>query len=175
MLIDLKTIDENGKDYKFDERSDEIRGAFTDLIGDTPFNIDVAIKPLGNTYQVTGGLSSHYPEVCSKCGHEIDVPLLNRINEIIVIEKQRPRNTQVSQSKQNFDSSGPAVTYVNEYSFNLKEFLHEMMAASFDLYPKCGDVEKCEKQQAVQKAVAAAKLSTGHPSFEALKNFKPKN
>ena len=175
MLIDLTSIDENGKDYNFDELSDELKGAFSDLIGQTPFKIDVEIKPLGNTFQVLGKVSSQYGEACSRCGHEIDVPLSGSINEIVVIEKARPRNTQVSQSQQNFDSSGPSVTYINEPTLDLKEFLHEMMASSFNVYPVCSDEEKCKKQQFQQQEDEEFIPKTGHPGFAALKNFKTKH
>lgn len=171
MIIDLLTVDEAGKDYNFDEKSDELSGVFADLIGSTAFRIYVEIKPLGNSYLITGQVSSHYPEVCSQCGYDITVPLQNKINEIVVIEKLRPRNTQVSQSKQNFDSEGPAVTYINETQFDLSEFLHEMMAASFSSYPKCADKDQCKRQQSdVLQKVEAEKI--GHPGFSDLKNFK---
>lgn len=171
MLIDLKSIDENGKDYKFDELSDELLGAFQDLIGDTPFKIHLDIRPLGNTYQVLGSVHSEYSEVCSKCGFEIDIPLQNRINEILVIEKERPRNTQVSQSRQNFDSGVPAVTYINTSQFDLKEFLHEMMAAGFDLYPTCADQDTCESRR-FKDPLITPEERIGHPGFSALKNLK---
>ncbi len=103
MFIDLQSIEEDGKDFNFDELSEELEGAFTDLIGETPFKIQVEIKPLGNTFQVLGRVSSQYQETCSKCGYDVELPLENKINEIVVIEKERPRNTQVSQSRQNLD------------------------------------------------------------------------
>lgn len=175
MLIDLQNIDENGKDYNFDELSDELSGAFGDLIGSKPFKINIEIKPLGNTFQVTGGLQSQYAETCSRCGHDIDVPLQNSINEIVVIEKARPRNTQVSQSQQNFDSFAPSVTYINEPTLDLKEFLHEMMAASFNVYPVCADTQKCESQQFKQEPDNEPEIKVGHPGFAALKGLKSKH
>ncbi len=171
MLIDLKSIDEAGKDYNFDELSDETLGTFKDLIGDTPFKIELNIRPLGNTFQVHGAVNSEYNEVCSKCGYEIDLPLQNRINEILVIEKERPRNTQVSQSRQNFDTSAPSVTYINDSHFNLTEFLHEMMAAGMELYPQCKDTEVCESRR-YKEPLITDEERPGHPGFAALKNLK---
>ncbi len=171
MLIDLKSIDENGKDYNFDELSDELTGAFNDLVGEAPFKIQLEIRPLGNTYQILGTVKSQYQEACSKCGYDVDLDLQSKINEILVIEKERPRNTQVSQSKQNFASEGPAVTYINDSQFDLKEFLHEMMAAGFDLYPKCSDKELCKSRRYTDKYVSQEER-LGHPGFEALKDLK---
>lgn len=174
MLIDLHSIDESGQDFHFDEKSEELEGAFTDLIGENPFAIDVEFRPLGNTYQVKGRLKSQYSESCSKCGYDIDVPLDHKINEIVVIEKVRPRNTQVSQSQQNFDSMDPAVTYVNDSSFDLKEFLHEMMASGLNFYPKCTDIQLCESRQ-YQQTDEVEEVKAGHPGFAALKDFKTKH
>jgi uncharacterized protein len=171
MFIDLQSIDEEGKDYNFDELSDELQGAFKDLIGEEPFKIQVQIRPLGNTYQLMGFVKSRYPEVCSKCGYDIDLPLENKINEIIVIEKHRPRNTQVSQSQQNFESHAPSVTYINESTFDLKEFLHEMMASGFADYPQCLETVVCESRQHREYNVEPQEKS-GHPGFAALKKIK---
>ncbi len=173
MLIDLKSIDEDGEHYDFDELSEEVEGAFSDLIGKTPFKISLDIHPLGNTFQVKGHLTSEYQEMCSQCGYDISVPLKSSINEIVVIEKERPRNTQVSQSQQNLMDAGPSVTYVNEPVLNLTEFLHEMMAAGFQLYPRCQDEELCQSRQfktpIIQKETEEKK---GHPGFASLKDFK---
>lgn len=171
MIIDLLSIDENGKDYNFDESSDEVLGDFKDLIGETPFKINLQIYPLGNTFQVKGEVQSQYHEVCSQCGYDIDLPLKNKINEILVIEKERPRNTQVSQSKQNFESGSPAVTYLHDSHFNLSDFLHEMMAAGFDLYPQCSDEKLCQSRRHTENVITSTDRK-GHPGFAALKDFK---
>ncbi len=174
MLIDLLSLEENGKNFQFDQTSDEVSGAFHDLIGQTPFQISMDIKPLGNTFIVQGRLKSQYPEVCSRCGYDITVPLENKINEIVVVEKERPRNTQVSQSRQNFDTTDPSVTYIHSTQFDLTEFLHEMMAASFQLYPICSDQKKCEEQRPLLHTEEDP-FVVGHPGFEALKYLKLKN
>ena len=171
MLFDLTTIGEDGKNFNFDELSDEVMGAFKDLIGETPFKISFNIRTLGNTWQVLGEVQTQYPEVCSKCGYDIELNLNSRINEIIVLEKARPRNTAVSQSQQNFDSEGPSVTYINDSTINLNEFLHEMMAAGFALYPKCQDEPTCEARQ-FRDPVVKVEPQKGHPGFAALKDLK---
>jgi uncharacterized metal-binding protein YceD (DUF177 family) len=172
MIIDLKSIDENGKAFIFDRKSEGLKSSFDDLLGQNDFNIEIDIKPLGNTFQVKGYINSHSLDSCSKCGYEIDVPLKGSINEIIVIEKARPRNTQVSQSQQNFDSSGPSVTYVNDSTIDLFEFLHEMIAANLNLYPICQDQQKCETQQFKLAIEEVKEVKVGHPGFAALKNLK---
>lgn len=169
MKIDLSLIDEQGKSFEFDELSPELHGLFNDLLGDAPYKVNIELKALGNSYQAHGSATSHYTDTCSRCGYEVDVPINTKINEILVIEKERPRNTQVSQSRQSFDSTSPAATYLNDASFDLGEFIHEIFAASFEIYPACKDQEKCKKQQFQQQS---DEKPIGHPGFDALKDFK---
>lgn len=174
MRIDLKLIDEDGKDLQFNQSSDETLGLFKDLIGENPFHIDLKLSPLGNSYQLMGQIQSEYAEICSLCGEDITVPIGSRVHEIIVVEKQRPRNTQVSQSQQNFDSNSPSVTYLNEPYLEITELLHELMASSLTPFPKCTDEKACEQRQEKIRQVMAEN-ATGHPGFEALKGLKLKH
>ncbi len=171
MLIDLLTITESGISCDFDEFSSEMSGAFTDLIEQVPFNIHITINPLANAYRISGKFSSRSMEICSRCGYDIHYPLENFINEIIIIEEQRPKNTQVSQSSRNFDKENPSVTYINKPQFDLKEFFHEIVAASLDPFPVCKDPEVCQSRQFVLKGTNIDKFE-GHPGFALLKNFK---
>lgn len=174
MRIDLKLIDEDGENLKFDQESDEVRGVFYDLVGENDFSIDLKLLPLGNSYQLLGRIQSHYGDMCSLCGEDIQVPIQSRVHEILVIEKERPRNTQVSQSQQNFDSDGPSVTYLNEPSLEVRELLHELMASAMTPFPSCSDKESCQKRQRNIRKVMAEQ-TTGHPGFEALKGLKLKH
>lgn len=170
MLIDLQSIDENGQFYTFNQSSEELEGAFGDLLGNADFQVKLEVRPLGNTFQIMGTVESVYPEVCSRCGYDIQVPLKSRINEILVVEKERPRNTQVSQSRQNFDGMDPAVTYLQLPELDLREFLHEMIAAAFEQYPVCQDRAQCESQKT--EIINEETKAVGHPGFAALKNLK---
>ncbi len=173
MLIDLLTITKNGVSYDFDEFSPETDGAFIDLIGRECFNIHVKIKPMADAYKISGKLSSCSMEICSHCGYNIHCPLESFINEFIIVEKQRPRNTQVSQSSRNFDSNQPSVTYLNKPQLDLKEFLHEIMAFSMEPFPVCKDLKICQFRQFHRKEKNTNK-PIGHPSFALLKDFKVK-
>ena len=171
MLIDLLTIDKNGRIYDFDEFSSEISGAFVDLIGQEPFKIQITISLLAEAYKISGKLSSRSQDICSLCGYEFHYPLENSINEIVIIEKQRPRNTQVSQSSINFDLKQPSVTYINKSQFDLKEFLHEIMASSLKPFPVCGDFKICQSRR-FRLERKDERMSSGHPGFSLLKKFK---
>jgi uncharacterized metal-binding protein YceD (DUF177 family) len=175
MRLDLQNIDDEGKDFSFDELSDELKGHFRDLIGHEAFKIQMQVRLLGNSYQVLGQLQSQYKDVCSQCGEDITVPLKNRINEILVIEKKRPRNTQVSQSQQNFDSEGPSVIYLNEPTLEVGEFLHELMAASLVAFPSCSDQKACAQRRQTHLEPYLAQKTLGHPGFAALKDIKLKH
>ena len=171
LTLDLQAITDEGENFTYDQLSDETLGRFNDLLGDRPFKVDINVFPIGNSYQITGTVSSAYGSACSLCGHDIELPLSTKINEIIVIEKERPRNTQVSQSQQNFDG-GPSVTYVNSPSLDLGEFIHEMFAVGFADYPKCMDKALCDSRRISHHMVSDKKEKTGHPAFASLKSLK---
>ncbi len=172
MRIDLQNIDDDGKSFHSNDLREDLKGSFKDLIGDNDFKIDFEIRPLGNTFQVLGSMETHYSDVCSLCAEDIQVTLQTRINEILVIEEKRPRNSQVSQSQQNFDPMNPAATYLNEPYLEADEFLHEIMAAAFQNFPSCADKEACEERQSLIKEKLLNQQNLGHPGFEALKDLK---
>ena len=173
MFVDLKTIPEEGETFHFDHLSEELLGYFSDLIGETPFQIHIQIKLLGNSYQILGKVISQYPETCSACGYDIQLPLEVSINEILVIEKKRPRKSQSCQGPQDFESFTPSVTYLHSFSFDLKEFLHEMMATGFAPYPRCLDEKQCLSRQ-YKAEIEEAPAPTGHPAFMALARISHK-
>ena len=177
MIIDLKTIEEEGKEYRFTEKSEELEGFFTDLVEDHSFQVSVDIRPLGNSFQIHGEVQSGYKDICSKCGYEVEVPLYNKINEILTIEEKRPRHSQSvhGQNSVQFDESGPSVTYINDFEFNLGEFLHEIIAAGMEQYPKCSNEKKCKEQQYEVKPDDSIQKTQGHPGFASLKNIKLKH
>jgi len=176
MIVDLKKIGFEGEHHHFDEKSEELHGVLTDLVGSYPFVVDLEIFPLGNTYQVRGYFHFTYDEDCSRCGYDITLPTKNKINELLVKEKERPRKVQSvhEQKTEDLDSSIPSVTYLTSDDFNLGEFLHEMVAFAMSSYPACEDVALCESRmfkvdEAPEDEEAPVK---GHPGFAALKKLK---
>ena len=170
MVIDLFNIDEKGRSYRFDESSSEWKEAFVDLIKESPFCISMEIQFMAGAYRISGGLQSHYRETCSRCGYPIQIPMKSSINEIVVIEKQRPRNTHSSQGRRNFDKNEPSVTYINESQLDLKEFLHELIASCLEMFPVCPDSEICQSRQYDFKK--EERSMGGHPGFASLKNLE---
>ena len=170
MVIDLFNIDEKGRSYCFDESDNEWKKAFLDLVEESAFCVSMEIQPMAGAYRISGGFQSHYRETCSRCGYSIQVPIKNSINEIVVIEKQRPRNTHCSQARRNFDKDEPSVTYINESQLDLKEFLHELIASCLDMFPVCSDSKICQARQYDFKKEEFS--MGGHPGFASLKNLK---
>ena len=173
MVINLKSIDFDGESFRFDHKSEELHGAFQDILGNNPFAVDLHIGIMGNSFQVHGQFESSYQDVCSRCGYDISVPVRNKINEVLVKEKERPRQSKSvhGQNSLDFDVNLPSVTYVHTDEFNLSEFLHEVVAFSMKRYPVCEDTKVCdsrahklEPEQDIQ--------SKGHPAFAALKKMK---
>ena len=175
MKINLKAITEEGESFHFDRTTEEFNGVLDDIIGSRDFNVDVEIRPIGNSYEMRGRFTASYGDSCSKCGYDLDVDVDNKINEILVIEEARPRHSQSvhGQNSVKFDGKGPAVTYLNSDEFMLSEFIHEMVASSMEAYPKCTDLKKCATQaHQVREVMEGGK---GHPAFQVLQTMKAKH
>lgn len=174
MIVDLKGLPESGEEYSFNRESEEFRGVLDDLVGQNDFSVEVRIEPLGNSYQLIGKFQSKYVDNCSRCGVPIDVPIKNKIHEILMIEDVRPRTTQSTHGQQSVDFSekGPSVTYIHSSQFDLAEFIHEMFAISMEPYPKCDDDKDCNPTLTYEEGSVGDK---GHPAFSVLKNLKTKH
>ena len=171
MIVDLKALSPEGEHYNYTETSEEAFGLFDDILGIHPFKIQVHVLPMGNCYKVDGKVSTTYDETCSKCGYDVQLPLQPKINEILMLDKERPRKFQTShvQNSEIIDESTPSVSYIQSLEFNLGEFLHEMMVFSMEDYPKCLDKELCNSQTHTLDQEPEPERPKGHPAFAALK------
>lgn len=176
MKINLKALTPEGETYHFDRSSEEFHGVLDDIIGKREFAVDVEIRPLGNSFEMRGKFAAAYTDSCSKCGYDVDVPITNKINEILVIEEARPRHSQSvrGQNSVKFDGEGPSVTYLNNQDFMLSEFIHEMVASSMEAYPQCSDQKMCHEQQ-YKLADEPVEKPKGHPAFQVLEAIKNKH
>ena len=171
MIVDLKALPPEGEAYQYTEKSEEAFGLFDDILGIHPFSIQVEVAPMGNCFQVLGSVRTTYDETCSRCGYDIEVDLLPKINEILMFDKERPRKFQTShvQNSEIIDESTPSVTYIQSSDFQLGEFLHEMMVFAMETYPKCKDQDLCALQKHTVDEEPEPERPVGHPAFAALK------
>ena len=180
MKINLSEIPEEGRTWNLDRTTGELNDLLTDLIEQRNYKVDFTIKPLGNVYELRGSIQTATPELCSRCGWDIEIPLKTKFNEILMHDEEEYRKAHSVHGNQAVDflNEGPGVTYYQGESFNAGEFIHEAIAFAMPFYPSCG-VEDCEHLEEVREKRAeleqefkkADEVIAGHPGFSILKNW----
>ncbi|MCB0364768.1 MAG: DUF177 domain-containing protein [Bdellovibrionaceae bacterium] len=146
--ISLKEIPEEGRSFRYNANHPQMSQAIKDLVGENSFNIQVFIRPLGNVFELTGSVEAQMDLACYRCAVDFKHSVQERLNELLVIEDERPRGSQSSRVNHSteLDSSAPSMTTLNSEVLHLGDFIHEIIALAEPMQPKaienCG--EDCE-------------------------------
>ncbi len=172
-LISLSEIKPEGQEFPFSETTGELTPHLKDLIDDHPYKATLFLKPLGNVFEISGEISTKMDLPCAKCGRDLEYPIEDHFHELILVEKDRPRNSSGSHAAHEVDASGPFCNHVQSDRFNLAEFVHEHIAASEPYVAHCGRPDCEMHMQALQDEIPQIDTEKGTNPFAILKNFKP--
>lgn len=182
MKINLSEIPAEGRSFHFDRKTGEFNETLADLLASRPYSVDFTIRPVGNAFELRGAVRTSFPEVCSRCGWDIEVPVDQKFNEILLEDQEQYRKSHSVHGNQsvNFLNEGPSVTHYRGDVFEPADFVHEVVAISHPTYPTCAN-DTCEHLPEVLRKQAeleaefqkAEETRVGHPGFAALKDFKP--
>lgn len=167
--VQLTDIPDEGRDFHYSHESGELNQTLMDLIGKNAYSVDLKLQPMGNVYSISGDIRTQLPTQCSRCGRDMEYPVSDNFNELIVVEKPRPRNSESSHSIS--DDSSLFCNHVSSPYFNLGEFIHEHIAASEPFVVECQRPD-CETH--LQQSQTPIEITKENP-FSVLKNFKPKH
>lgn len=183
MKINLSEVPAEGRNYDFSRETGELNEALADLIQDRPYDVAFTIRPLGNAFELKGKFNTRVPELCSRCGWDLEMPISRNFNEILMRDEPEYRKGHSVHGNQSVDflAQGPDVTYYHGDVFDAGAFIHEAIALAEPFYPSCG-VEDCEHLQDVQHKRAeledefrrAEESKRGHPAFSVLEGLKAK-
>ncbi len=181
MKINLTEIPAEGRKFDFSRETGELNEALADLIQDRAYDVAFTIKPIGNAFELKGQFKTRLPEVCSRCGWDLELPMEQKFNEILMKDEPEYRKAHSVHGNQSVDflAQGPDVTYYQGETFDAGNFIHEAIALSEPFYPSCG-VEDCEhleeakrKQQELRAEFERAEEKKGgHPAFSVLESLK---
>lgn len=155
MKIRLNEIPDEGRSYLFDRKSGELDAVLKDLVGSHDYAITMEIKPIGNAYEMRGGVRTALSEVCSKCGYDFDLIVDRKFNEIIFEEQEEHRKSQGVHGNQsvNFLGEGPAMIPVRGNVFDASSYAHEAVALAEPFYPTCGPNGSCLHAEEIEEIV----------------------
>lgn len=182
MKIKLTEVPEEGRSYVWTTKTGEANAVLADIVGKNPYEAEFFIKPLNSKdYELTGRITTKSPEVCSRCGNDIDFPVSEKFHEILIPKQGQPRNGKYSKVNHVSDlpEGGPEVSEYENMVFDMGEYLHEVVALAAPFNPACpetvdGKPSDCRIPEEGQLFSYDEELPVEKPQspFAALKNLK---
>lgn len=180
MRINLNEIPAEGMNYEFSRKTGELNDILADLLEKNPYEVELFIKPMGNAFEMNGHMQSHKKAICSKCGSDIELPLAQKVKEILIEEPKEYRKDQAvhGNGAVNFLNDGPSVVHYRGSYFNVDDYVHEAFALAEPFYPECGE-DSCQNLQEVQEKLREleqnSEIEKSNPAFSVLEKLRSKN
>lgn len=180
MKIHLHEIPEEGKTWICNRHTAELNEPLRDLIGGCDYRVEFTILPMqGGTYSITGKIQGAYFEDCSRCGDNVEFPILAEFRDLLMPQLHDPRNSHYSRSNHVSDllNEGPDVFNYSGNVFFADEFFHEKFALEQPPIPqpKCdasGACQLCHRTLPVQEVVYDEPMEQRKSPFAGLKSLK---
>ena len=136
------------------------------------------IRPMGNAFEIRGQFWADMALVCSRCALDFKQKVSEKFHEILVIENELPRNGKLAKPNHTTEllNEGPFFSEVRSNTFDISEFLHEIIALAEPLSPtgkpNCDD--SCEfYQQAIKEGWLSPEAEpTANQPFKVLDQLK---
>lgn len=174
MKIRLNEIPEEGRSYDFNRSTAELNEALKDLIASNAYDVNLYVKPLNSKdYTLNGEVKTQIAEQCSRCAEDFSLPIVRKINEILIPTLEQDRTSKYAKSK-TLNSEGEEEISVSEYSnlqFDLADFLHEAIALEIPYTAHCINCSDPEKAKPYIYDEKMGEETKPNP-FKALKGIK---
>lgn len=183
MKINLFDIPEEGRQFKWNEKTGELKSVLEDLIGQASYKADLFIRPINSKdFEMTGSIKTLTKEDCSRCGVDFQFPVSEKIHELLI--PPQPIDRQGKYARVNHISEsvtdGPTVSEYNDQGyFDVGEHLREVVAIAIPFNPapaedSQGNCVSCQLKVCDMFFSYDEKIpeSESPKPFEVLKNLK---
>jgi uncharacterized metal-binding protein YceD (DUF177 family) len=167
VIIRLNDIPDAGENFHWDTKHRDLKNELIDVIGQEEYDVQLYIKPQDGFYLMSGSIKTTAPELCSKCGTDIKIPLSIKVNEILIPETQLDRKDHQAQSAYDYAGTGPEMTEVRNDQLDGGQFVHQAIILALPMIPKCP--ESC--QPLVELSAESPEILKNNP-FTVLKSLK---
>lgn len=173
LRINLKELPPEGQEFSYTRTSGELSPVLKDLLGDNDFAVQFRLTPQGNTFELKGGLRAAMDLQCSLCAIDFKYPIALKLFELILVDKKQPIQKGDQQTRVNhaheWETQGPDYILLDSDSFNVADYIHEMIALAEPLKPlgKPDCDENCEN---LQDRAKRPWLSYGEQDAEGIKS-----
>lgn len=148
--INLKELPLEGQDFSYSRANGDLARVLKNLLGENDFNVQFKLTPMGNTFELKGGVSAAMDLQCSLCAIDFKYPVELKLFELVLVSKKTSLNKGDQQSKANhaheWETQGPDYILLESDTFDVSEYIHEMIALAEPLKPlgKPDCDENCE-------------------------------
>ncbi len=153
MIINLADISPDGESFTLNRSTAELNKVLSDLLGENEYTIEFNIKPLDQGFDFNGSVNTKTPELCSRCGIDINVKIDKNFKELLLPKMDAPNlgehYSRVNHYTDLHEVDGPSVTEYENLMFNVGDYLHEFIGLQLPLKPvgetnENGDCLVCE-------------------------------
>ncbi len=144
MIIKLSELPESGQNFICNRKTGEFNEVLQDLIIGAPYQLEFLIKPLGQSFEMTGFIRTEMPENCSRCAIDMKLPVFTRFHELLREKEYEPRNSHYTKPNHFSDmtASGPSLVEYQGDIFDMGEYIHELVALETPFVPAPPEDEK---------------------------------
>lgn len=137
LKIRLTDIPEEGKSFQYSQKDAEAVKALVDLVGRSPFEIEVALRPINHAhFELKGTIKAQTPQQCSRCAEDFELNVQKNINEIMIPALDVGRTERYAKTNlPDIDSDLSSLFYSADMTFDLGEYVHEVLALAIPENP----------------------------------------
>lgn len=138
MRLILTEIPEEGKHFKLTQNTGELNEILKDLIGQENYSAEFFVRPLNSKdYEITGNIKTKLLETCGRCGLDINLDVDAQIHEILIPKQEETRTGKYAKPNHlsDLENSGPDTSEYTGKSFDMGEYLHEVVALAAPFNP----------------------------------------
>lgn len=135
--IVLRDLPPEGREFTFTRETGELNQALKDLIQDNPYEVQLHITPMGNTYDLKGSVKAGLNLQCSLCAIDFKFPVNQSLHELLVVQKPMAKGDQ--QIKANhaheWENQGPDYILLDSEVFRVADYIHEIIGLAEPIRP----------------------------------------
>jgi len=139
VIINLSDIGPQGDSFSLNRESGELNAILSDLIGENNYDIQMKITPKDHGFELVGSVRSQTPELCSRCGIDIQLKISKEFKELLLPKIKAPgigeHYSRVNHYTDLHDEAGPGVIECDHLIFDAGEYLHELIALQIPARP----------------------------------------
>ena len=135
--ISLKELPAEGREFTYSQETGELNKILLPLIGRNKYSVKIKMTPVGNSFDLRGSISTSMDLQCALCAIAFSHLIQVKLHELIVVQKPMAKGDQQTRANHahEWESSGPDYIVLESETFEIDQYIHEMVALAEPLKP----------------------------------------